>query len=430
MSGRIACLFAIVLSILMISCFEGDDDPVSPGDPNAPDAEILSPEHGATFPLGAVITFIGAGNDPQDGELHGSSLVWRVDRTAILGTGDTIATGALAEGTHDITLTATDSDGKSGSDGISIEVTVEDLSLASAWPNGDGSRWTYDYAGRWWSDVPAFVYWPTPEEVPDIPSMEELEDLLRNQPAGAVNRTDEAEYRLEFAGDTTTHSGATAQNLRETMIPGPGAVSAPGAAGAQRAFLSRLRAARPDLAARIESAYPGIDFGGDGPRGINSSDGLLPDLLAASIREPILVHGYAWEKTADWIGTYGDVDQALAWKFLEANLGIGHEFTFQLVPSLADDVYLHCKVLRTLTAHTEAGSFAHSIECLYAIDYGIFTVIGTTDLYSRVFEYGSVIYSPGIGPVYSYERIMLSPGDPPSLGIGELEISLREAVIR
>lgn len=434
MRRNLAVLFVLALSIIFLSCFEDDDNPVSPKDEDAPEAEILSPANGEIFPLGSTITFIGTGVDPQDGILDDASLVWRADQKDTLGTGDSIATNALAEGSHTIVLTAEDSDGKTGSDRVIISVIRENLSLESIWPNSDGDSWRFQYACRWWDDASDVPCWPTPEEVPDLPTMEEFEDLLRNQPTGDVCSTEEGEYALEFAGDTTTRSGATAQNLRETLTLDQGALAlaAPSKAGA--ALLTRLCIARPDVAEKIRSKYPSIEVDAYPPQGKMSGLEISSESYAAIFMDPILVHGYAWEKTRDWIGTYGDIDQALAWKFLESDLGTGHEFSFQLVPSLADDVYLHCKVLRTFTAHTRLGSFEDSIECLYVIDYGIHAtmpgVVGEAAEYTRTFDYGSVIYSPGIGPVYSYERALLYPGEQPSLGIGDMEISLLEAILR
>ena len=433
MKIRIAVLVVLFLSTSFLCCFEDDDKPFTPNDGDFPTADILSPASGDPFTVGDTIIFIGTGIDPQDGALDGASLVWEIDPHYLLGTGDTIETDTISAGLRTVKLTVTDSDGNVDYREIAITVVDSAISIDNIWPNSEGDRWTYRYTSRWWGPVPPPIpdYWPTPEEVPGIPTMEELEDLLRNQPIGDVIGTAGAEYRLVFAGDTTTSSGAVAQNLRETFTSDQGAGNLAAGTPAGNAFLARLSLARPDLAEKIKTEYPGFAVGIDDPREAVSSAGPGAALFEM-IFEPNLVHGYAWEKTGEWIGTYGDVDQALAWKFLESNLRPGHWFVFQLVPSLADNVFLHCKILRTLTVNTPQGSYANSLECLYAIDYGCYIVtdeFGSELGYWRSFDYGSVIYSPGIGPVYSYERVMLFPGNPPSIGMGDLEISLTESAI-
>ena len=69
------------------------------------------------------------------------------------------------------------------------------------------------------------------------------------------------------------------------------------------------------------------------------------------------------------------------------------------------------------------------LECLYVIDYGVMEYrneLGDPLGYVRFFDYGTVIYAPGVGPVYSYERWMVEPGDPITTGLGDLTISLVE----
>ena len=93
----------------------------NPNDPNDPNLGI-SP--------GTQITLRGAANDPEDGDLTGSSLVWSSDIDGILGTGQTI--NVVLSGpavpchpetvTHTIQLRATDSDGHTVV--VTIRITV------------------------------------------------------------------------------------------------------------------------------------------------------------------------------------------------------------------------------------------------------------------------------------------------------------------
>jgi hypothetical protein len=89
-----------------------------------PIAVISQPSDGATFTADEVITFEGSANDPEDGPLTGSALVWTSDLDGQIGTGTSFVTSDLQPGLHRITLTATDSGNATGTDSRSIRVQV------------------------------------------------------------------------------------------------------------------------------------------------------------------------------------------------------------------------------------------------------------------------------------------------------------------
>ena len=88
-----------------------------------PVATIASPTDGAAFAVGETITFTGTGTDHEDGDLTGASIVWTSNLDGQIGTGASFTRDDLAEGTHTITLTATDGEGASGSHSASITVS-------------------------------------------------------------------------------------------------------------------------------------------------------------------------------------------------------------------------------------------------------------------------------------------------------------------
>jgi hypothetical protein len=69
------------------------------------------------------VTFVGTGQDPEDGTLSGSSLAWTTNRTDVqsgtLGTGGTrtvrLSSNSCFGTWHDVKLTVTDSDGNTRS---------------------------------------------------------------------------------------------------------------------------------------------------------------------------------------------------------------------------------------------------------------------------------------------------------------------------
>jgi hypothetical protein len=309
-------------------------------------------------------------------------------------------------------------------DGVTFRTTSPDWrsrpTLNNIWPNADQTSWTYDYVwleSEEWSPA----YYPTEDDVPPLPAWADFLGYLGIEFTADSLVTTKAIFRMKFDGQTTSGPGVTAQNLEESFQDeNTGAIVVLDAAAQDREFIRRLYLARPDLKATLE-------------RLVEATPALQPfapfyapdESPAASVLKPLYVHGGVWEKTSEWIGTYGVLDRLLAWKFLTANLNPGTEFSHQLIPSMADDVFLHCRVLRRFEFSTEIGEFQNAIACLYVLDYGISIALNTEGQrlgYTRNFGYGVVIYAPTVGPVYSHERSVGSEGDP--IGREELEIRL------
>ena len=90
-----------------------------------PVATITSPSHGSSYDTGALVSFIGTGEDFEDGTLTGTSLVWTSSIDGALGTGTSLVDIPLSDGSHVITLIATDSDSATGIDTIIVRVAVD-----------------------------------------------------------------------------------------------------------------------------------------------------------------------------------------------------------------------------------------------------------------------------------------------------------------
>jgi hypothetical protein len=148
---------------------------------------------------------------------------------------------------------------------------------------------------------------------------------------------------------------------------------------------------------------------------------------AASVNPPLFLFGYAWERTRQYIGSYGDLNTELAWKYLVSDLGPGSSFSMQLVPDLAEDVFLHARVLRGEKAVTDAGTFRHALRVLYLVDFGVSSATDTDGNvlgYFRFYSYGTIDYVPFVGPVASYERGLVQPGRPLDPGFFDQTIGL------
>ena len=85
-----------------------------------PTATITDPADGSSFTVGTNVSFRGTGTDPEDGSLSGIELVWSSNLDGVFGTGSPTNENGLSVGTHLITFIATDSDGATGTDQITV----------------------------------------------------------------------------------------------------------------------------------------------------------------------------------------------------------------------------------------------------------------------------------------------------------------------
>ncbi|HET9252420.1 MAG TPA: hypothetical protein VFP58_09900 [Candidatus Eisenbacteria bacterium] len=298
--------------------------------------------------------------------------------------------------------------------GLLQEVVLElPPTLGTVWPNDDGRSWSYRLDQRGWDEVPPTVY-AAPESIPPIPTLDEVESLLGNHPIGPNPVLDAAGYRMQFLGMKTTESGAVGQNLVTEMyeLPATSATSNLVSVRPGAGFWLSLARARPDLLPRIAARWPEV-----GRRAATAGADF------ADVDPPLYLFGYAWTKTSQYIGSYGDLNTSLSWKYLEANLEPGHEFTLQLVPDLADNVFLHARVLRERTVTTVLGDHPSAIDVLYMVDYGVNEVFDSQMNaigYAHSYDYGTITYAPFVGPVATYERSLIYAGETQHPGWREL----------
>ena len=93
-----------------------------------PTAAITQPYEGSLHAGNDNIYFEGSATDPEDGLIASpSALAWTSDIDGTIGSGESFVTKGLTSGLHSITLVATDSNGATGSDSLSIQVIAQKL---------------------------------------------------------------------------------------------------------------------------------------------------------------------------------------------------------------------------------------------------------------------------------------------------------------
>ncbi|MEX1181980.1 MAG: Ig-like domain-containing protein, partial [Gemmatimonadota bacterium] len=152
----------------------------------APVATVAEPAAGVTVTAGTAIEFSGSALDAEDGALGGAALVWTSDLDGEIGTGTGFTRGDLSEGTHAITLRATDSDGAVTAAGISVTITAAPPpSSQVVWLGGAAAGPTsWFVAGNWSTGVV-----PTETDSVAIPVVTSAPVLTGSAAARAVHVT-------------------------------------------------------------------------------------------------------------------------------------------------------------------------------------------------------------------------------------------------
>lgn len=237
--------------------------------------------------------------------------------------------------------------------------------LSAYWPHEDGRAWFYD---------------------------QRHEELHL---AGGIT---DSQAKLWFEGTTVAPGGIAAQVLAGNVafLPAAQATTALQAgipAEVRSSLLRRLWIARPDLRPAIRDHALLADCPTD------AIEGWAPLLLTG---------GLAYVQTASEVAAWRcNLASTRAWLWLTSDLSPGSTATLQLIPDLADDVFLHLTVLGLEDATVPGGTFADCLHVEYVIDYGTSECtdnsgnpLGTSRHETR----GFVRYAPGVGPIESFEE--------------------------
>jgi hypothetical protein len=242
---------------------------------------------------------------------------------------------------------------------LATPVLADPPTMDSLWPGDNGSSWSY------------------------------AQHFTSTEAPPSDSRT-----RLFFDGTTVAPNGIAAQYLRQEMLSGFAVATALESA-VPDPLLRQVWVARPDLRERIAQVVADSPCPEDGPSGAHT----------------LLLNGeFAWRKTSGEVAAWRcNLADTRSWQWLDSDLTLGHQFTLQLVPDLADNVFLHGTVGAIEAATVPAGTFNGCVRVDYVIDFGftnctdaIGNVVGT----ARSETHGSIHFAPGIGPVKAAEEFV------------------------
>ena len=224
--------------------------------------------------------------------------------------------------------------------------------LESLWPNHDGLRWEFEFHV---TEVVSGRYFASPAS-------------------------------LQLLGQAET-PGGTAQVLIGQHEPPSGLDAAP----VRDPLLRALWRARPDLRTAIATRN---------------------ELASGSSWWPLLLHDGWFMKNATNIQMWQPSWTHPTWTYLTNDLSVGATFTQQLVPELADNVFLHGTVTDIDAAvSTIAGLFEHAVKMTYRIEYGwsepLPDPVPGGMPRSLMETQGHVYYVPNVGPVDLLEEFLL-----------------------
>lgn len=108
-----------------------------------PTVHITAPANSSSVAQGTTVSYHADVSDPVDGTLPAAAIVWTEDGS-VIGTGPSITHVENAIGTHAISVRATNGDGKSASDAVSIRVAAPPGPISAAITSpGDGANLGY-----------------------------------------------------------------------------------------------------------------------------------------------------------------------------------------------------------------------------------------------------------------------------------------------
>lgn len=252
--------------------------------------------------------------------------------------------------------------------------STPDATIENVWPNDRGDTWTYDLLST------SFM---TPiTDFADSLVLEDVGEWLDRPLAASTTVEIDDILRLRIDGLRTTETGVTAQNLAGFLFTDEG--------GIRREIPSPFTSRDERLRARTRPVVAnGL------ARRVSNIAGLMLD------------GDLAFSKSGERIGTYADVNTELAWKYVEADLSVGHRFDFPLLGGTEEGLLLRARVVAVGDFDLPSGSYEKTVTPEYMIDSLPTSVVdeGGQELgLSRGYTYGRIVYAPEVGPVYNLER--------------------------
>jgi hypothetical protein len=234
--------------------------------------------------------------------------------------------------------------------------TVEGL-----WPQVDGASWTFD-------------------------------GTLEEYPATVESFT----ARLIFDGPVDLAGGVTALNLIG-QVNGLPAAPDDGSPSGLSPVLRTVWRLRPELRSALETRYV------HAARSPSQRPMWPLELLQPAEAE----FGLGSLSTTTVMGTWRDGIANWAWWYFTDAFSIGSEWTLQLIPDIADDVFLHGRVFDQFTQIDVGGqTYTNVLVMEYTVDFGEITIVdqgGQLTGSGRAETTGRVSFGMDVGPLRMFE---------------------------
>ena len=217
--------------------------------------------------------------------------------------------------------------------------------FANIWPAAEGVRMEFELTSQNYSLDED--YFETPEDISEIPPMEELYEELLADSGYDFSPIASGKYHLEFLEDHSDVDGTTMLEISNS---------------------------------------------------IERTEGFPHNPRSLSV-------GPYWTLTADRISA--TLEGIVLWVALDGALEPGHSFSSDILSAFGS--HLEARIWQIRSFSVMDNVYPNCVECFYVVDEGVRVVRDDDSVvvgYYRPYTYGVAVYAPGVGLVYGKEKTM------------------------
>jgi len=248
-----------------------------------------------------------------------------------------------------------------------------DPDLERLWPHADGTEWIFGLTSQE-CVIEDYQLYPTPEDVPALPSFETLYARLQTGVHCAEPESRTGRIEMEFNGESVLPGDVVTQRLQAYVAPRRNGPSSP---------------------------WP-----------LTQANWMMN------------IEGIVDLNSAGAVNDTGFV-------YLTRDLEPGSEFSQTLMPSFIEDLTLSARIWRHVKVRKPNEGWANAVESFYLLDFGsraVINEVGEVIGYYPLYRYGVIQYAEDVGPMWCREHKVQPPDivnhDRPSPTVLEVEATL------